>query len=194
MKRSIVWLAVSALLALLPMTASAHMVLGTGFGLGAGMGHPFSGLDHMLAMVAVGIWAIQMGGRAIWMVPLAFVSVMLLGGVIAYSGIPLPFVEQGIGVSVIFLGLLILAAVSLPPAMSAAIVGFFALFHGYAHGAELPHLGAAFSYSLGFVLATAALHGAGLVAGHWLMQGRGQNLLRYTGGLIALGGVALFAS
>jgi len=193
MRKSISYVAVSALLALLPLSASAHPLLGAGFGLGAGLSHPFSGFDHMLAMVAVGLWAVQTGGRALWMVPLAFVSVMLLGGVVAYSGVQIPFVEQGIGVSVIFLGLLILSATTLTPAVSAAIVGFFALFHGYAHGAELPHLSVALSYSAGFAVATAALHGLGLAAGHWMLQGRGRNLIRYMGAAIALGGVSLFA-
>lgn len=193
MRKPISYVALSTLLALLPLSASAHPLLGAGFGLGSGFSHPFNGLDHMLAMIAVGLWAVQTGGRALWMVPLAFVSVMLLGGLVAYSGVQIPFVEQGIGVSVIFLGLLILSATRLTPAVSAAIVGFFALFHGYAHGAELPHMGVALTYTAGFAVATAALHGTGLAAGHWLMQGRGRHLIRYMGAAIALGGVSLFA-
>lgn len=194
MKKSLSWFSVCALFLLLPVTASAHTLLGSAFGLQAGISHPFSGLDHMLAMVAVGIWAIQAGGRSVWMVPLSFVSVMLLGGLLAYVGIQLPFVEQGIGISVIFLGLLILSAVTLSPALGSALVGVFALFHGYAHGAELPHLSVAFSYMAGFVFSTALLHGAGLAAGHWLKQGRARIALRYLGGAIALSGVYLFAA
>lgn len=193
MKKSLSWFSVCALFFLVPVSASAHTLLGGGFGLQAGISHPFSGLDHMLAMVAVGIWAVQTGGRSVWMVPLSFVTVMLLGGLMAYMGVHLPFVEQGIGISVIFLGLLILSAVTLTPALGSALVGVFALFHGYAHGAELPHLSVAMSYTAGFVFATALLHGAGLVAGHWLKQGRAQVALRYLGGAIALGGAYLFA-
>lgn len=193
MNRSIVWVAVSALLALIPLTASAHTGMGPGFGLTAGFTHPFSGLDHMLAMIAVGIWAIQMGGRSAWMVPLAFVSVMVLGGVVAFAGFHLPFVEQGIAASVIFLGLLILTATHLSTGVSASVVAFFALFHGFAHGSEMLLPEHALIYSTGFVLGTGLLHGAGIYIGYLIQQGQQRNLSRYLGGVITLGGLSLIA-
>lgn len=142
----------------------------------AGFSHPLFGLDHILVMVAVGLWAAQIGGKALWGVPLAFVTTMAVGFALALAGIGLPFVEPTILASVIALGLLVAMAVKLDTITSAAIVAIFALFHGHAHGGELGVAGA-FPFGIGFVLATALLHVAGI--------GLGLGIARLSGGAIA---------
>ena len=143
--------------------AQAHP--GHGGGLLAGIAHPLFGLDHVLAMVAVGVWAFQLGGRARWLVPASFVALMAVAGGAGIAGIALPLVEAGIASSVLVLGLLIAFAVRVTPAFGAGIVALFAIFHGHAHGAEMPLMGSAWEYGIGFVLSTAALHGLGLALG-----------------------------
>lgn len=152
----------------------------------AGIVHPLLGLDHLLAMVAVGAWAYQLGGRARWLMPVSFVAIMAAAGSMAMAGMALPAVESGVAASVLLLGLLIACAVRVPPAASAAIVALFAVFHGSAHGAEMPQFGIAWQYGLGFALSTAALHGLGLLIGRSLDQ-RGA-WLRAVGVLIAASG------
>ncbi|BBI99962.1 protein hupE [Ferrigenium kumadai] len=177
------------LLGALPSLAYAHP--GGSGGLAHGLVHPFSGLDHLCAMVAVGLWAAQMGGRAAWLVPLSFVAVMALGGLLGMAEIAVPFVETGIIMSLLALGLLIAAAVRLPLALSAAIVGMFALFHGYAHGAEMSPCTSALAYALGFMAASALLHLSGFTFG---MLARAQ-LLRFVGAAVAMaGGYLWFAA
>lgn len=157
----------------------------------AGFSHPLFGLDHILVMVAVGLWAAQIGGRALWIVPTAFVSMMAAGFALAMAGVGLPFVEPAILASVVALGLLVAMAVRLDTAASAAIVGVFALFHGHAHGGELGSAGA-LAFSIGFILATAALHVAGIGLGIALQRLSGGNVLaRILGGLTAVAGAAL---
>ncbi|QRY68075.1 HupE/UreJ family protein [Ensifer sp. PDNC004] len=157
----------------------------------AGFSHPLFGLDHILVMIAVGLWAAQIGGRALWVVPTAFVSMMAVGFALAVAGVGLPFVEPAILASVVALGLLVAMAVRLDIAASAAIVGVFALFHGHAHGGELGSAGA-LAFSVGFILATAALHVAGIGLGIALQRLSGSGLLaRVLGGLTALAGAAL---
>jgi len=151
-----------------PILAHAHPGHDTS-GFSAGVAHPLHGLDHILAMVAVGLWAAQLGGRAKWLVPASFVSVMALGGALGMAGVPIPFAEQGIFASVLILGVLIAASVRLPLAASMSLVGLFALCHGHAHGLEMPASAAGFAYGAGFVLATALLHAAGIGAG-WAIQ------------------------
>lgn len=164
--------------------ANAHP--GHGGGLMAGIAHPLFGLDHVLAMVAVGVWAFQLGGRAKWLVPASFVALMAVAGGVGMAGIGLPMVEIGIAASVLILGLLIAFSVRVTPAIGAGIVALFAIFHGHAHGAEMPLLGSAWQYGIGFVLATAALHGLGLALGKSLDK---QNLvLRATGAMVAASG------
>src|SRR5580698_8957387 len=141
-------------LILAPVLAHAHPGHDTS-GFSAGVAHPLHGLDHILAMVAVGLWAAQLGGRAKWLVPASFVSVMALGGALGMAGVAIPFAEQGIFASVLILGVLIAASVRLPLAASMSIVGLFALCHGHAHGTEIPAAASGFNYALGFVLATA---------------------------------------
>ncbi len=154
----------AALMTLAAGPAFAHLDPAAHGSLMAGISHPLFGADHILAMVAVGVWASQIGGRAFIAVPAAFVSMMAVGFGLAVAGVGLPFVEPAILASVIGLGLLVAAAVRLPVAASAAVVGLFALFHGHAHGGELGAAGA-LSFGLGFLVATAALHGAGIALG-----------------------------
>ncbi|UUX49688.1 HupE/UreJ family protein [Nisaea acidiphila] len=162
----------------------------------AGLSHPLFGADHILAMIAVGIWAFQIGGRALVGVPAAFVGCMALGFVLALSGVALPFVEPAILASVVALGLLVAAAVRLPAGVCAAVVGLFALFHGHAHGGEIG-AATALTYGAGFVAATALLHVAGLGAGLGLQKlfaERGTLALAVTrgvGGLTAAIGVGM---
>ena len=159
---------------------------------GEGFAHPLHGLDHLLTMLAVGLWAAQLGGRAKWAVPAAFVSMMALGGALGMAGVAVPFAEQGIVASVLVLGVLIAAAVRLPPAASMAVVGIFALCHGYAHGAEMPATAAGFSYGLGFVGATALLHACGIGAALAMQQLAETRWLRATGVAICAASVMLF--
>jgi len=150
---------------LLPLLAHAHVGVGETGGFLHGLGHPSSGLDHICAMIAVGLWAAQMGGRSIWAVPLTFVSVMALGGVLGMIGINVPFVETGIVISVLTLGVLIAASVRLPLVASIIIVGLFAIFHGHAHGTEMPGTASGLAYGAGFILGTAFLHACGIGLG-----------------------------
>lgn len=151
--------AVAAALAAAP--AGAH----TGHGLdgfAAGFAHPFSGIDHLLAMIAVGAWAAQQGRRAVWVLPAAFAGVMAVGGIIGFAGLALAETEGVIVASVLVLGAVVAAAAKLPLAVAASLVGAFALFHGIAHGAELPAAASAPAFAAGFVTATALLHAAGI--------------------------------
>jgi urease accessory protein len=174
---------------LLPSVAQAHTGIAPAGGFVAGMAHPLGGPDHLLAMAAVGIWAAQMGQRSLWAVPLAFVSMMALGGALGVSGMSLPFGAQGIVVSVLALGILIAAAVRLPLPASAAIAGLFGVFHGYAHGAEMPGNVSGMAYGLGFVLSTALLHLSGIGCGLLLRRIAGLLPARVAGAAIAaLGG------
>ena len=157
----------------------------------AGLSHPLFGLDHILVMVAVGLWAAQIGGKALWGVPLAFVTTMAIGFGLALAGIGLPFVEPAILASVVALGLLVAMAVKLDTVMSAAIVAVFALFHGQAHGGELGSAGA-LQFGVGFVVATAFLHIAGIGLGLGIARLSGGALAaRIIGGLTALAGLVL---
>lgn len=186
------WLRLSvAATALLPAFAYAHVGAGQVGGIGHGMSHPFLGLDHVCAMVAVGLWAAQMGGRALWAVPLTFVSVMVTGGALGMLGIGLPFVEQGIILSVLMLGVLIAAAVRLPLWLSSCMVGVFALFHGHAHGAEMPGSATAMTYAFGFMLSTAALHLAGISFASGMQRFADKRAMTIAGAGIALSGVYL---
>jgi len=180
-------LAVSAL----PSVALAHTGAEHAFSFASGFKHPFTGLDHMLAMVAVGLWAGLNGGRALWLWPVAFVGVMVLGGLLGISGVPVPMVEAGILASVVVLGLLVLAAAQLPVAVGAILVAAFALLHGHAHGAELPGEAAAASYAAGFAIATAILHAIGIGVSRLASNANGRLAVRGAGALVAAAGVAL---
>jgi urease accessory protein len=154
---------VAALFAVTP--AFAHVGPGEHGGFLHGLMHPIGGADHVLAMVGVGLLASQLGGRALWFVPAAFVSMMVLGGVLGFEGVGFPFVETGIAASVIVIGALVAFDAKLPTAFAMAIVGAFAIFHGHAHGMELPEGSAPLAFAEGFVLATALLHVAGITLG-----------------------------
>lgn len=178
-------------LVLTPALAQAHCTGNTSGGLLNGVAHPLTGFDHLLAMVAVGMWAAQLGGRAIWTVPLTFVSVMTLGALLGMNGISLPFVETGILASVLILGVFIAASVRLPLTASAVVVGLFALTHGHAHGTEMPANASGLVYGLGFVSVTALLHLAGIGWGIAMKQFATATIMRYAGGAIAAAGVYL---
>jgi urease accessory protein len=170
--------------------AAAHNLGAHGAGFVSGVAHPLTGLDHMLAMIAVGMWAVQLGGRAYWSVPLAFVGMMILGAVVAAAGLPLPVVESGIAASVLILGLLIAFSARMPIPIGMVLVGVFALFHGHAHGTELPQAASAASYGLGMLLATIGLHATGLGAG--ILFQRATVLLRIGGAMIAGAGAMMW--
>jgi urease accessory protein len=179
------------ILGALGSAAHAHTGAGPASGLAHGFGHPLAGLDHICAMLAVGLWAAQRGGRAVWAVPLSFVSVMVIGGALGAAGVALPAVEQGIAASVFVLGVLVACAVRMPVVAAGALVGFFALFHGQAHGAEMPASASGFAYGAGFVMATALLHAAGLGTASWIARMGRMRLVRFAGGGIAACGLWL---
>ncbi|MFO7543611.1 MAG: HupE/UreJ family protein [Thiobacillus sp.] len=175
-------------LCLVAGSAAAHTGDHPASGFASGLAHPFLGLDHLLAMIAIGLWAAQQGGRALWAVPAAFVSAMLLGGVLGSAGWALPQIETGIAVSVLVLGLLIATHRRAPLLAGMTLAAVFALFHGTAHGLEMPQTATPALYALGFVLATACLHGAGM-AGSLI----GRYTMRLAGMGIAAAGLALVA-
>lgn len=189
MKKSLSKLLVLSLM--FPSLALAHTGVGETTGLMHGFGHPIGGTDHMLAMVAVGLWAAQIGGRALWVVPCIFVGVMVLGGVLGFAGLPVPFFEVGILASILILGILLAGAFKLPLVYSSLIVGLFAIFHGHAHGAEMPESISAASYAVGFALATAMFHVTGIGLGMLMQKINLQTLNRFAGGAIVLTGVYL---
>lgn len=168
--------------------ALAHVEQGQAAGLLSGLTHPLSGLDHVLAMLAVGLWGAQLGSPALWLLPVAFPMTMALGGVLGLVGLPLPGVEVGIAVSGIVLGAMVLseARPSLPVAL--VLVALFAIFHGHAHGTELPVGQSGLTYSIGFVAATGCLHGVGIAIGLVHRWEWGKTFLRVAGGVIAAGG------
>ncbi|KRB34209.1 protein hupE [Mesorhizobium sp. Root695] len=170
--------------------AYAHVGIGTTSSFTAGFMHPFSGLDHMTVMIAVGLWSALKGGKAILAWPAAFVGVMLVGGVLGMLHMPLPFVEPGILASVVALGLLVALAVDLPVSAGVAIIGLFALFHGHAHGTEVPENAGGLEYMAGFAIATALLHATGIAAGLGLGI-RFRGLARAAGAACAAVGVGL---
>lgn len=178
----------------LPGVALAHTGVGETVGFMHGLGHPTGGGDHILAMVAVGLWAAQIGGRALWVVPCTFVGVMVLGGVLGFTGFSVPFVEEGILISILVLGILIAAAVKLPLIYSSLIIGLFAIFHGHAHGTEMPISISTASYAVGFAFATAMLHIAGIGLGMLVKKLNLQMVSRFAGGAIALSGIYLAIS
>lgn len=165
--------------------ALAHEQAGVPGGLLSGFLHPLTGLDHLVAMVAVGIWGAQLGAPAIWILPITFPLVMAIGGVIGVLGIPLPIPEIMIALSAIALGLAVAAQLRLPFVAAAAIVGLFAIFHGHAHGMELPKAANAMAYGIGFVVSTGLLHLAGITIGLLIRWPAGAKLIRGIGAAIA---------
>jgi urease accessory protein len=171
-------------------SASAHTEGGVAGGFISGFTHPILGWDHVVAMVAVGLWGAFLERRATWLLPIVFPLVMAVGGAMGVVGIPVPAVEAGIAASAIVLGGMIAFAVKPPLPVAAVIVGAFAIFHGHAHGTELPEAANALAYSVGFVLATGMLHMAGIGFGFLIRFPRGRLAVRAAGGVIALVGLA----
>jgi urease accessory protein len=185
----------AAALVLVPSLALAHPGLpGHAHDLATGFVHPLGGIDHVLAMVAVGLLAAQLGGRALWAVPASFVAAMAAAGLAGMNGVALPMTEVGIAASIVVLGGAVALRLSMPVAAAMVLVGFFAMFHGYAHGLETPETASGLMYGLGFVAATALLHGLGIGIG--LAVGRlegGRRLVRVAGSLAVVAGVVMLA-
>ncbi len=177
------------MLAIAPAVAFAHEESGQAAGLLAGLAHPVSGLDHVLAMIAVGLWGAVLGAPAIWVLPVAFPMVMALGGLMGLLGVPVPGVEVGIALSAIVLGALVFGEARPPLWIGVVIVAFFAIFHGHAHGRELPAGTSALLYSLGFVVATGLLHAAGILLGAARRWTAGRRAVRLAGAGVGLAGV-----
>ncbi len=177
------------MLALLAMPAWAHEQSGQAAGFITGVLHPLSGLDHVLAMVAVGLWGAQLGAPAIWLLPVTFPLVMAVGGFFGLLGVPLPGVEVGIAASAILLGAMV-ATESRPPLwLAALLVAFFAVFHGHAHGTELPAGESGLLYSVGFVVATGGLHASGIAVGLVHRWRSGRIALRGAGAVVSMAGL-----
>jgi len=174
-----------------PATVLAHNPVGVAGGFASGFLHPLSGIDHILAMVAVGIWGAQLGAPAIWTLPVAFPLVMAVGGALGVRGVFLPGVEIGIAASALLLGWMIFREARPPLYAAALVVGFFAIFHGYAHGTELPHAANPLAYGVGFVFATGILHMSGVALGLIHRWPRGARTLRIAGAGISLAGLFL---
>lgn len=169
--------------------ALAHEGAGMAGGFLSGFLHPLLGPDHVAAMVAVGLWGAFLGAPAIWMLPIVFPLVMALGGALGVLGVPLPAVETGIAASAVILGLMVVLAARPPVWVAAVAVGLFAIFHGHAHGTELPAAANAITYSVGFVIATGLLHLCGIAFGLLLRWPTGKVAVRAGGAVIALAGV-----
>src|SRR5689334_22759619 len=188
----------AAALVLVPSLALAHPGLpGHTHDVTTGFLHPLGGIDHILAMVTVGLLAAQLGGRALWLVPASFIAAMAAAGLAGMAGVGLPMTEIGIAASVVVLGGAVALRLAMPVAAAVALVGFFALFHGYAHGLETPETASGLHYGLGFIAATAALHALGIGLG--LALGRfegafGRGLISMAGSAAALIGMVMLAA
>ena len=185
-----------AILALSPTLALAHTGAGHTAGLMHGFEHPIGGIDHVLAMVAVGVFAFVLGGRALWLVPLSFVTMMIVGFALGIAQLEVPFVELGIALSSVIIGGAAALGRPMPVAAAMGLVGIFAIFHGHAHGAEMPAATAGLAYALGFVAATALLHLAGIGAALGvarIVSRYGKIAAQLAGGIFALGGIGVLA-
>jgi len=180
-----------AALSLLAATAAqAHVGHGAADGFLSGFTHPFFGADHVVAMVAVGLWGAILGAPALWLLPIVFPLVMALGGALGVAGVPLPAVETGIALSGVVLGVLVALAIRAPLWIAAVLVGLFAVFHGHAHGTELPTAANPFAYAAGFVIATGLLHLAGIAIGTLTRSAEGTWAVRAAGVVVAAVGAA----
>ncbi|UXN69152.1 HupE/UreJ family protein [Devosia neptuniae] len=185
-----------AILVLSPSLAFAHTGVGHTAGFFHGFEHPIGGLDHILAMVAVGVFAYVLGGRVLWLVPLSFVGMMIVGFILGAAQIDLPFVELGIALSSVVIGAAAAWGRPMPVAAAMALVGVFAVFHGHAHGAEMPADSSGIAYAAGFAISTALLHLAGIAAAFGIARliGRhGKLAAQVAGGAFAIGGVGILA-
>lgn len=183
------WIALLFALTFWTQAALAHPVKGQAVGFLTGFLHPISGLDHVVAMIAVGLWGAQLGAPAIWLLPVVFPIVMAFGGMLGLMGVPLPGTEIGIAASAIMLGALVMLEIRPPLAAAAVVVSFFAIFHGHAHGSELPPGQDALLFSIGFVIATGCLHAVGISIGLIHKWPWGQRALRVAGGGVAAAGL-----
>ncbi|GAA0625666.1 HupE/UreJ family protein [Thalassospira tepidiphila] len=186
-----------ALSVLVATPALAHTGAGSVSGFASGFSHPMGGLDHLLAMIAVGVLAAQQGGKAVWLLPVSFVTMMVVGGALGIAGVAMPFVELGIVGSVIVLGAVIALGKHMPTGAAMALVGVLAVFHGHAHGTEMPIDASGVEYGLGFAIATAILHAVGLGIGFGakkIAEKIAPVAVRIGGGMIAAAGVALLAA
>jgi urease accessory protein len=194
MPRTAFRLLVTVALLLAPSIAFAHPGHGEDGSLLAGFVHPSSGIDHLLAMTAVGLFAAHLGGRALWAVPVTFVAVMALGGIFGVAGVSLPFAETAIALSVVVFGLLIFSGMAPPVLAAMAMVGIFAFFRGHAHGTEMPANGSWLVYGIGFMAATALLHGLGITLGlaiRWFDEAPRRRAMQACGATIGLIGMGL---
>lgn len=185
-----------AIVLLTPAFAFAHTGAGDTAGFMHGLEHPIGGIDHVLAMVAVGVFAFVLGGRALFLVPLSFVAMMVVGFALGIAQVDVPFVELGIALSSVVIGAAAALGRPMPVALAAGLVGGFAIFHGHAHGAEMPETAGGLTYALGFVVATAMLHATGIAAamGASRIVGRyGRMAAQVAGGIFALGGIGVLA-
>jgi urease accessory protein len=178
-------------MAIVPRAALAHVGVGGTGSFAAGFAHPFGGLDHMAVMIAVGLWAALKGGRALWAWPVAFVTVMLAGAGLGMAHVAVPFVEPGILASVVALGLLVALAVDLPVWLGAVIIGVFAVFHGHAHGSEIPETASGLHYLAGFATATVTLHLLGLGLAIACLRNQRPAVIRTAGAACVATGVML---
>lgn len=191
MRLSTLKMGLAALVAAIPALALAHPGHEHTTSFMTGFMHPMGGLDHLLAMLAIGLWAASLGGRALWAVPSAFVGTMLAGGALAVAGVQVPFIEQGIVLSVILIGALLLGAARFSVVTCAGIAGLFAIFHGAAHGLEMPLNANGAEYALGFAAATALLHVVGIGFGAVIARFQAPIVTRVTGSIIAVAGLSL---
>jgi urease accessory protein len=180
---------VSLLVWMVAFPAQAHVESGQAAGFRAGLWHPISGLDHVLAMISVGLWGAQLGAPAVWLLPVTFPLVMALGGFLGLIGIPLPGVEIGVALSTLMLGLMVAWEIRPSVAVAAILVGGFAIFHGHAHGTELPPGASGLAYSIGFVVATGCLHLVGIAFGLVHRWRAGKVVLRLAGAAAGLAGM-----
>lgn len=186
---SFAWLLMVAGYLVFTPSAHAHVEQGQAVSFVTGLEHPWSGLDHILAMIAVGLWGAQLGNPAIWILPITFPMVMSFGAMMGLLGIPLPGIEIGIAGSAIVFGIMILGEVRPKLAVAVILVGCFAVFHGHAHGTELPAGQSGLLYSMGFVIATGLLHGLGITIGLIHRWPLGKLALRGSGAFIAAMGI-----
>jgi urease accessory protein len=192
LNKSIVTAIITAFGLLLTPVVYAHTLMPEQISWVAGVSHPISGVDHLLAMLAVGLWAAQQGGHRLWQLPCAFLGMMLLGATHSYLGWSLLYVESGIASSLLVLGLLLAFAIRLSILPSMLLVSLFALFHGYAHGIETPQTAAVFAYASGFMFASAVLHGLGIASGLLAKEFINEKTLRMGGIAIGITGAWLW--
>ncbi|MEJ2136732.1 MAG: HupE/UreJ family protein [Desulfofustis sp.] len=185
---------IGAVCLLNPAIAQAHMEQGQAIGFLTGLSHPISGLDHVLAMIAVGLWGAQLGAPAVWLLPVTFPMMMAFGGFLGLVGFPLPGVEIAIALSAVLLGIMVASEAKPSLVVAGAIVAFFAVFHGHAHGTELPAGQSGLLYSIGFVIATGCLHGIGIAIGAVHRWPIGRVLLRFSGAVVCLAGIGFLWS